>query len=140
MHSPNPSTAPYGAALLRIVLGALFLAHLGLKLFVFGPAGTVVFFASLGLPEALAYLTMAVEFTGGVALVLGIQARLVAVAMIPLILGTIVTVHGAKGFFFNNAGGGWEYPAVWAAMLAVQALIGDGAFAVVPTRLIGRSA
>jgi len=33
-------TAPYGAFLLRISLGVLFLAHASLKLFVFTPAGT----------------------------------------------------------------------------------------------------
>lgn len=43
-------TAPYAALLLRITLGILFLAHFGLKFFVFTPAGTAKFFASLGLP------------------------------------------------------------------------------------------
>lgn len=138
MTHANPSTAPYGATLLRVTLGLMFLSHLALKVFVFGPAGTVAFFASLGLPAAIAWLTMTAEFIGGLALILGIQARIVAIAMIPLILGTIVTVHGANGFFFNNAGGGWEYPAVWIVMLVVQALIGDGAAALVPTRLFHR--
>lgn len=138
MTHANPPTAPYGATLLRVTLGLMFLSHLALKVFVFGPAGTVAFFASLGLPAAIAWLTMTAEFIGGLALILGIQARIVAIAMIPLILGTIVTVHGANGFFFNNAGGGWEYPAVWIVMLAVQALIGDGAAALVPTRLFHR--
>ncbi|MCT2401644.1 DoxX family protein [Novosphingobium mangrovi (ex Huang et al. 2023)] len=128
-----PATAPIGATLLRVSLGSLFLAHLGLKVFVFTPAGTVGFFESIGLPGPLAYITMAAEFAGGVALILGIYARLVALALIPLLLGTIFTVHGANGFFFNNAGGGWEYPAFWSITLAVQALIGDGAFALLPT-------
>ncbi len=43
----------------------MFLAHAGLKLFVFTPAGTAQFFTSLGLPAALAYLTMAAEVAGG---------------------------------------------------------------------------
>ncbi len=136
---PVPFTARYGATLLRITLGAMFLAHLSLKLFVFGPAGTAAFFGSLGLPAWLAYATMAAELGGGVALILGIQTRIVALALVPLILGTIVTVHGHNGFFFNNPNGGWEYPAVWVVMLIVQALIGDGAAALVPTKPLHRA-
>ena len=47
-------TAPYAALLLRLSLGALFLAHAGLKFFVFTPAGTAKFFGSVGLPGELA--------------------------------------------------------------------------------------
>ena len=36
----DPRTAPYAATALRVALGILFLAHAGLKLFVFTPAGT----------------------------------------------------------------------------------------------------
>ena len=64
-------TAPYAATLLRVALGLLFLAHAGLKIFVFTPAGTAQFFGSLGLPPALAYLVIAIEVIGGVALILG---------------------------------------------------------------------
>jgi putative oxidoreductase len=34
-------TAPYAALLLRLAVGALFLAHAGLKILVFTPAGFV---------------------------------------------------------------------------------------------------
>ncbi|MDF2637223.1 MAG: DoxX family protein [Novosphingobium lindaniclasticum] len=130
----TPSSAPYGALILRIALGALFIAHFALKLFVFTPAGAAAFFGRLGLPPALAYVTMAAELLGGLALILGIYARAVALALIPLLLGTIVLVHGANGFFFDGTGGGWEYPAFWSIALLVLALIGDGAHALVPTR------
>jgi putative oxidoreductase len=43
-------TAPYAATLLRLTLGAAFLAHAGLKVFVFTPAGAAHFFESLGVP------------------------------------------------------------------------------------------
>lgn len=132
----NPTTSrDLGALLLRSALGALFLAHLGLKLFVFTPAGTAAYFVHLGLPPWLAYVTMLAEGLGGLALILGIYPRLVALALVPLLLGTIATVHGANGFFFNDTGGGWEYPAFWALALVVQALVGDGALALRPTRL-----
>jgi len=123
-------TAPYAAFLLRITLGALFLAHAGLKLFVFTPAGTAQFFGSVGLPPALAYFTIAAENLGGVALILGVWTRIVAIVVIPILLGAIFTVHGSAGFFFNNAQGGWEYPAFWTIALIAQALLGDGAFAL----------
>ena len=126
-------TAPYAALLLRVTLGFLFLAHAGLKLFVFTQAGTAQFFGSLGLPPALAYLVIAAETLGGIALVLGIYSRLVALALTPILLGAIVTVHGAAGFFFSNPNGGWEYLALWIVGLVSVALLGDGAFALKPT-------
>jgi|GEM_PF-49405 len=126
-------TAPYAALILRLSLGILFLAHAGLKLFVFTPAGTAAFFGSLGLPPALAYVTITWELAGATALILGIWPRLVAVALIPVLLGAIVTVHGPAGFFFTNPKGGWEFLALWIAGLMALALVGDGAYSLRPT-------
>ena len=106
-------TAPYAALILRVTLGILFLAHAGLKVFVFTPAGAAQFFGILGLPPALAYLTILVETVGGLALIAGFYTRWAALALIPVLLGAIVTVHGPAGFFFNNPNGGWEYLALW---------------------------
>ncbi|WP_426408639.1 DoxX family protein [Bradyrhizobium ganzhouense] len=127
-------TAPYAALVLRVTLGVLFLAHASLKLFVFTPAGTAKFFGSLGFPPELAYLVMTVEVLSGIALILGVWTRYAALAGIPILLGAIFTVHGAAGFFFTNPKGGWEYPAFWAIALVAQALLGDGAFALRPSR------
>lgn len=126
-------TAPYAALLLRLTLGLLFLAHAGLKIFVFTPEGTAGFFASLGLPGWLAYLVIAWEVLGGLALVLGIWPRAIAITLIPILLGAIFTVHGPAGFFFTNANGGWEFPALWIIGLVGVALIGDGAYTLRPT-------
>jgi putative oxidoreductase len=123
-------TAPYAALLLRVSLGLLFLAHAGLKFFVFTPAGAAKFFDSVGLPPALAYVTIAVEVLGAVALILGLWTRIAAIVVLPILLGAIFTVHGAAGFFFTNPHGGWEYPAFWSVALIVQALLGDGAYAL----------
>ncbi len=128
MH-PN-ATTPYAALLLRLALGTLFLAHLLLKLLVFTPAGTAAYFVHLGLPAAAAYLTMGLELLIAIALIGGIYARWLALLGIPLLLGTIVTVHGANGWLFSNTGGGWEFPAFWAVALFVQFLLGDGAYAL----------
>ena len=128
-------TAGYGVFILRIALGALLLAHFALKYFVFTPAGTAQFFGSIGLPPALAYLTMLVELVAGVALVLGVWARLAALAAVPVLVGAVIFVHLGNGFFFSAPNGGWEFPAFWAAALIVQALVGDGAYALLPTPL-----
>lgn len=139
-------TAPYAALVLRVALGALFLAHAGLKLFVFTPAGTAQFFGSLGLPSALAYLVILAEVVGGVALIVGFHTRWAALALVPILVGAIVTVHGPAGFFFSNPKGGWEFLAFWIVALLAQALLGDGAYAVrggsatVSGRLATRSA
>jgi putative oxidoreductase len=123
-------TAPYAALILRLSLGILFLAHAGLTFFVFTPAGTAKFFGSLGLPPELAYLIIAVETVGAIALILGLWTRISAVLLIPVLLGAIVTVHGPAGFFFTNPKGGWEFLALWIVALASQALIGAGAYAI----------
>jgi putative oxidoreductase len=133
-------TAPYAATALRAALGVLFLAHAGLKLFVFTPAGTAQFFGSLGLPGALAYLVILAEVLGGIALLAGIYARVVSVALIPILIGAIVTVHGPAGFFFSNPKGGWEFLALWIVGLIAVALLGDGAYALRSTPSAGRPA
>jgi putative oxidoreductase len=121
---------PYGALLLRIALGSLFLAHGLLKLLVHKPSGTAAYFRSLGLLGFFGYLTMAAELGGGALLILGIGTSMVALALVPLILGTIYIVHGSKGWLFTNEGGGWEFPAFWTVALVVQSLIGSGAYSL----------
>ena len=74
------TSSDYAATLLRVSSGALFLAHGLLKVNVFTIAGTVGYFESLGLPGVLAYLTIAAELAGGVALILGVAVRLVSLA------------------------------------------------------------
>ncbi|NDV99433.1 DoxX family protein [Salipiger sp. PrR002] len=116
--------------LLRVALGALFLAHAWLKVFVFTPSGAAQYFASLGVPGVMAYVTIAAEVLGGFALILGFQTSLVALLLIPVLLGAAILAHGPNGFWFTNEGGGWEYPAFWALALLVQSLLGGGLLAI----------
>ena len=126
----DQKTAPYAALLLRLSLGVMFLTHsILLKVFVFTVPGTVQYFESLGLPGFTAYLTIGAEVLGGIALILGVQTRLVSVALIPVLLGAL-WAHAGNGWVFSAQGGGWEYPLFLAVAAAVQALIGDGALAV----------
>lgn len=120
----------YGALVLRISLGVIYVAHsLYLKLFVFSLPGTAQFFESIGLPGLLAYLVFAVEAVGGVALIVGYRARWVALALVPVALGA-TWAHLGAGWLFTNPGGGWEYPLFLAVATLVQFLLGDGAYAL----------
>jgi putative oxidoreductase len=127
--SVEASRADYAALILRLTMGVAFLAHAWLKIAVFTPAGTVQFFQSLGLPGPLAYVVIAAELAGGIALILGLWTRWVSLALLPILLGAVFA-HWGAGFFFSNQGGGWEFPAFWAAALAALALLGDGAYAL----------
>lgn len=129
----DSQTAPQGAFLLRVSLGAMYLAHsMVLKLVMFSLPGTAQFFASLGLPGWTAYAVFAAEAIGGVALLLGVWSRVVAVALIPVLLGAL-WVHSGNGWVFSGANGGWEYPLFLIVVSAVVALLGDGAYALRPT-------
>ncbi|RZL34092.1 MAG: DoxX family protein [Rubrivivax sp.] len=118
-----------GLLLLRSALGVMYLAHPGLKLFVFTLPGTAQFFAGVGLPGALAYAVFAAEALGGVLLLAGIWPRQVALALLPVLLGA-AWVHAPNGWVFNAPGGGWEYPAFLAAASLSLWLSGDGALAL----------
>lgn len=131
----------YAALLLRLSLGTLFIAHAALKYFVFTPAGTEQFFVSVGFPGFLAYVTIAAELAGGLLLLLGVQARIVALALIPVLLGA-TWVHSGNGWLFTSPKGGWEFPAFWTVALLVQALLGNGALALsrtAPARSLQRA-
>ncbi len=125
----NQVSASYAALILRVSLGLMFIAHALLKIMVFTPAGTVGFFASLGVPGWFAYPVMAAELVGGMLLVAGIQTRAVALALVPVLIGSIVLVHGANGWLYTNANGGWEYSAFLTMASFAQALLGNGAYA-----------
>ena len=128
----DATTAPYGMLVLRLCFGVMFIAHCILN-GLFELRATVAFFKAIGLPAWVTYFTITVEFTGAVALVLGIWPRIVALLLIPMIIATIVKVHGKNGWLFSKPGGGWEYPAFWAAALFVQFLVGDGAWVIAPS-------
>ncbi|ARU54327.1 DoxX family protein [Oleiphilus messinensis] len=120
----------YAGTILRTALGMMYLAHGLTKLFIFTPAGTAGFFSSLGLPGFLGPMTMGLEIIGGVALITGLYARWVAVALIPVLLGAILFVHGSNGWSFSNEGGGWEFPAFLIVASISQFFLGDGAFSI----------
>jgi putative oxidoreductase len=122
------SAVNVGIALLRIALGAMFLAHGLLKVFVFTLPGTAGFFESVGFPGFLAYIVVPAEVLAGVALLAGFRTRLVAAVTIPLLIGA-ASVHLGNGWLFSSANGGWEYPVYLIVAALAQSLLGSGAFA-----------
>ena len=126
----HTNNADYAAFLLRIALGAMFLAHALLKIMVFTPEGTVGFFASLGVPGWFAYPVMGAELIGGIMLIVGLKTRVVSLALLPVLLGSIILVHGGNGWLYTNENGGWEYSAFLIVASLVQALLGDGAYSL----------
>ncbi|MBT2785796.1 MULTISPECIES: DoxX family protein [unclassified Halomonas] len=127
----QPSLQTHAISLLRIALGVMTLSHGLLKVFVFTLPGTVGYFESLGLPGFLAYLTIAAEVGGGIALLLGVYTRRVSLALVPVLLGAAL-VHFGNGWMFSNPGGGWEFPVFWAIALIVQAGLGSGRWVLSP--------
>ena len=87
------------------------------------------FFEQIGLPGIFAYVVTIMEIGGGVLLLAGIATRWVSLALVPILLGA-VSVHWGAGWVFSNPTGGWEYPAFLVIASLVQALLGDGAFAL----------
>ncbi len=129
----HQNTAPYAALVLRVALGVMFIAHALLKVVVFTVPGTVQFFESVGFPGGLAYITIAVELGAGLLLLAGFGTRWVALATVPVLLGA-ASVHMPNGWLFSAQGGGWEYPVFLAVAAVVQALLGDGAYALSTVR------
>jgi putative oxidoreductase len=125
----KPNTTDHAALILRLSLGTMFLTHGLLKFFVFTMPGTAGFFASVGFPGWTAYIVVPAEVLAGVALIAGFQTRWVALAGVPILLGSLA-VHAGNGWVFSNANGGWEYPLFLVVTALVVALLGGGRFAV----------
>nr|WP_295769455.1 DoxX family protein [Rhodoferax sp.] len=127
--TPTYNPAAYGTTLLRVSLGVMWIAHALLKLFVFTLPGTAQFFASIGFPGFLAYPVFAMELLGGIALVLGIYARQVSLALVP-VMAVAASVHFGNGWVHTSPNGGWEYPVFLVVASIALWLLGDGALAL----------
>ena len=119
----------FGPLGLRIALGSVFLAHAYAKAALFTFAGTEQYFMAHGFPGWTVYPVFAAGVAGGLALLAGYRTRMVAVLMIPVMLGALKP-HLGNGWMFTNSGGGWEYVAFILMALVSQTLLGAGAFAL----------
>lgn len=125
--------AELAAFLLRVLLGLLFIAHLYWKFMLF-PGGLSAWWNGLvgnGYPAFVALYVLSAEFAGALLLIPGIFTRWVALYAMPMMLGAAHFWLVRNGFYFTK--GGAELPLVWLALLAIQVVAGDGAWALVPT-------
>jgi putative oxidoreductase len=122
--------ASYGATLLRIILGIVYVMHAYLALVINGPAGMIAYNAKAGipLPEVAAWYLILAHGLGGILLVLGIYTRWAALANVPVMLGAIVFVHLKNGFWAHQQG--YEYVLVLLVATVATAMIGGGALSL----------
>jgi len=119
----------YGATVLRLFLGVIYVMHAYLALVVYGPNGMVQFQRSHGIPfpEVGVWYLIIAHGVGGILLLLGILVRWAALVNIPIMLGALIFVHLGQGFFMSK-GGGYEYALLVLGATIAQAFLGAGAF------------
>jgi len=125
--------ASYGALLLRLILGIIYVMHAYLALVVFGPSGMMAYQtrADVPFPELATWYLILAHGLGGIFLVLGIYTRWAALANVPAMLGAILFVHLKNGFWAHQKpDAGYEYPLVLLVATVAVAMIGGGALSL----------
>jgi putative oxidoreductase len=125
------SLESYGATVLRIALGVIFVMHAYYALFELGPRGTVALLRSLSLPapEIGAWYLILAHGLGGFLLILGVVTRWAALANLPIMAAAFFLVHLRHGFFIGR-GEGYEYVLLVLAATLAQVFLGPGALAL----------
>jgi len=119
-----------GLLIIRVLAGLTMAAHGSQKLFGWfggpGRRGTAGMMEKAGYrePAVMASLAGLAEFGGGLGLALGFLTPLAAIALVVVMLNAAFTVHLKNGFW--NTAGGYEYPAVMAAIAVGIAAAGPG--------------
>jgi putative oxidoreductase len=118
-----------GLAILRGVVGVVFVAHGAQKLFVYGLPGVTGAFEGMGVPMAglVGPVVAFLEFAGGLALIAGLLTRVAAAGLAATMLGAMVLVHLPAGFFLPN---GVEFVLTLFGAALVLAVTGAGAWSV----------
>ena len=127
-------TAPYGLAILRVVLGIAMLVH-GWSKLSGGVDNVAGFFGEmLGIPapELMAWVVTIVELVGGILLVVGFLTQIVGILIALDMLGAILFAFLLRGEPFINENGfiSWEKEAVFGAAALCIALAGPGVWSV----------
>ena len=126
---------------LRIVAGGFLIPHGVQKLLgMLSAQGSValiaMFESKAGLVPGAPFVigTGMVEAFGGLALAFGLLTRAAATAAVGILVGAMLLVNGASGFFWTK--GGIEYPLLWAILCACFVVRGGGVHSI-DARLTG---
>ena len=125
-----PPGAIYAPLVLRVTLGALFIAHLYWKFAVL-PGGFDQWwsnFATNGYPWFVPWYVLSAELAGASLLIPGVLVRWVSLYAVPMMLGAAQFWATRKGFWF--VAGGAELPILWCILLVLQAMLGAGPHAL----------
>jgi len=115
----------YSLLVLRLFVGGVFVGHGALKLFG-GISGFAGFLQQAGvpLPEIMAPVVAAVEFLGGVAIILGLGTRTASLLLTAVMVVAMVTVTLKAGF-----SGGYDINLALIGGLLALVLAGPGKIA-----------
>ncbi len=125
--------------LLRLALGGVMLPHGAQKVLGwyggYGFTATMkAFTETMHIPAPLAFLAIATEFLGSIALIFGFMTRVAAFGLTTVMAVAIATVHYHNGFFMNwtgqQKGEGFEYHILAGAIGLVLVVVGGGKLSI----------
>ena len=125
-------TAPLVA---RLTLGLVMFPHGAQKALGwfggYGYSGTMGFFTgTLHIPTVFAFLAIAAEFAGSLALIAGLFSRVAALGIAAVMAVAIFTAHLGNGFFMNwtgnQKGEGFEYHLLVLGLTLIVMIYGGG--------------
>jgi putative oxidoreductase len=135
--------AGWGATLLRLVLGVIYIMHGWLALMVIGPEGMAGYVARLGYPAWLslpfAWYLIVAHLVGGALLIVGYWTRIAALAQVPIMAAATLQFRWWQGFFLKSVvidptgrtlAGGYEYDLLVLGATCAMALLGPGKLAL----------
>ena len=129
LFASTPRQQGLALALVRIITGIVFIAHGYQKLFVRGLSGVQQSFAQMGapMPMVTAPLVTLLEFFGGIGLVIGLLTRLIGLGLAIDMLGAVMLVHLANGFFLPS---GYEFALLLMILSLALFIGGPGRYSV----------